>query len=78
LRAALTFTTAYQKMTGMLAQTTTAVAVAPGCSDAIKTKLAIMAQLNAPMDAAEGGKREAIDEAYWQLRRALRADRMMV
>jgi hypothetical protein len=29
------------------------------------------------MDAAQGGKREAIEEAYWQLMRALKADRML-
>jgi DNA-binding SARP family transcriptional activator len=29
------------------------------------------------MAAAQGGKREAIDEAYWQLMRALKADRML-
>ena len=29
------------------------------------------------MDAAQGGKHEAIEEAYWQLMRALKADRMM-
>jgi hypothetical protein len=30
------------------------------------------------MDAAQGGKREAIEQAYWQLMRALKVDRMMV
>jgi hypothetical protein len=29
------------------------------------------------MDAAQSGKREAIEEAYWQLMRALKADRML-
>jgi hypothetical protein len=29
------------------------------------------------MDAAHSGKREAIKEAYWQLMRALKADRML-
>jgi hypothetical protein len=60
-------------MTGMLAQMTTATAVGPECSDAIKTNLAIIAQFSAPIDAAEDGKREAIEEAYWQLMRALRS-----
>ena len=29
------------------------------------------------MDAAQGGKRGAIEDAYWQLTRALKADRML-
>jgi hypothetical protein len=29
------------------------------------------------MDAAQSGKREAMNEAYWQLMRALKADRML-
>jgi hypothetical protein len=32
---------------------------------------------NLLMDAARSGKREAINEAYWQLLRALKADRML-
>jgi hypothetical protein len=29
------------------------------------------------MDAAQNGKREVIEDAYWQLMRALKADRML-